>query len=783
MLLHAPLRSRLALLAASLALVLALLVPPISSAGASQDTPPQPPYASGEVSISYQPGAGPVSAVNRQPGRPSPDSTDPSWQAASAEISRATGLEILSARPDHGLARLRVKAGDEAAEIERLQSLPWVRHAELNYYAYAAGAAAGAPAAGPVAESAPDAGTVAPFYPNDPDFGKQWNMHRVKAPDAWAATRGSSSFVVAVLDTGVAQSHPDFAGQLLAGYNYVTDQPGAEDDDALSHGTHVTGILAAATNNGVGVAGLAPNIKILPLKVLNEYEAGRYDAIAAAIRDAADRQAQVINMSLTGLASSSILQDAINYAQGEGSLIVAAAGNCAQNPGYCGGQINPVVYPAAYPGVLAVGASDRFDRVTTYSGYKPYIGLAAPGGTEAEPVWSTANPKNSPYYASYRSMYGTSMSTPMVSAAAALAWTLRPAATPDEVADILKSTADKVGTDPYTGESLSYATGRNDYFGSGRLNVENAVRWAYPPSISAASGDVSLRLGGAATSVTQTVEIANPSTQAVYWTASLVSGSPWLSLPAANGTSLYGTPAQLTLRADRLNLSPGIYVGIIRVESIYPTGLDPVDIRVQMRVSATLTRSYLPVLAQNPEPTWLDPNSPSNLYRSVLPLGNDSLVTIALPFPVRYYGASYQTLQVSDNGLVLLGLASGAPAQAPAACPGDGRAPNNAVYVLASDWNPSLGGQVVVHEPDAQSYVITWQEVRRAGSSLSQSFQIVIQSNGSIRGNYRVVEAPLPGIIGAENYDGAFSQQVLCNGAGRQVKSGESVSFDTQLPW
>ncbi len=218
---------------------------------------------------------------------------------------------MLRERPDHGLARLRVKAGAEASAIARLKKLPWVKYAEPNYLAHAAGVADTA-GAGPFTKA---------WYPNDPDFGKQWNMLRVKAPEAWAATLGSISFVVAVLDTGVAESHPDFTGQLLPGYNYVTDQPGAEDDDALSHGTHVAGILAAATNNGVGVAGLAPAVKILPLKVLNNVEAGRYDAIAAAIRDAADRHAQVINMSLTGPAQSSLLQDAVDYAQAQGSLV------------------------------------------------------------------------------------------------------------------------------------------------------------------------------------------------------------------------------------------------------------------------------------------------------------------------------------------------------------------------------------------------------------------------------------------------------------------------------
>ena len=388
-----PLRIKLILLL----VVFALLLSNMASAAGVKDGTAKPEFAPGEVLIGWEPGSGPVAQAPARPDRLGTDRSDAAWEAAATVISRSTGLEVLDADPEFGTARLAVAVGDEAAEVARLKTIPWVRYAEPNHYAYAADAT----------------------YPNDPEFGKQWNLQRVKAPEAWSATRGSISFVVAVLDTGVAQSHPDLADQLLSGYNYVTDQPGAEDDDPQSHGTHVTGILAARMNNGQGVAGLAPEVKILPLKVLNSLQTGRYDAIAAAIRDATDSRAQVINLSLAGSAPSQLLREAVTYAQANGVLVVAAAGNCAQNPGACGGQINPDIYPAAYPGVLAVAASDRFDNGTKYSGYKPYISLAAPGGTDVEPVWSTTR-------FGYGALYGTSMSTPMVSAAAALVWTFRP---------------------------------------------------------------------------------------------------------------------------------------------------------------------------------------------------------------------------------------------------------------------------------------------------------------------------------------------------------------------
>ncbi len=734
--------------------LLALLLPQAGMTPLVRAEAPDPLAVPGEILIGWQPASGVVPEVRRAAGAFGADRESLDWQAAVARLAELTGLQVVDARPEHGFARLRVRVGDETAEQARLAALSWVRFVQRNHYFRAADAA----------------------YPNDPEFPKQWNLHRIKAADAWSATQGSLSFVVAVLDTGVARSHPEFTGQLLTGYNYVDPKQPPEDDSYDGHGTHVTGILAARMNNGAGIAGLAPGIKILPLKVLDGQGNGREDRVAAAIYDATDQRAQVLNLSLAGPSASSLMQNAIAYAQQNGALVVAAAGNCAQDYQNCWQRINPDLYPAAYPGVLAVAASDRFDNATRYSGYKHYIGLAAPGGAENDPIWSTS-------VAGYRFLYGTSMSTPQVSAAAALVWTLRPAATPEEITDILKSTADKVGADPYSGEPLSYANGRNDYFGSGRLNVANAVRWAYPPAMTAETNDVTLLLGGTSLATTQSVNVVNRSGQSVYWQATVLSGGPWLSLVTGNGIAVYGSASPVAFRAERLDLPPGHYAGTIRVQSVYPSGLLAVDVRVQLRVVSQITRTYAPTAAGVLPPSWLNPDAPGALYRSQLPLTDDGLVTVALPFPVQFYGNTYQFMQVSDNGLVILGDQSANSGRAPTTCPGDGRSPNNAIYVLAHEGNPSLGGQITFHVPDPSVFVISWQNVRRAGNSLAQSFQLVVTRDSTFHANYLTVDTPLMGIIGTENADGTFAQSVLCSGAGRQVKSGEPVYFSTKLPW
>ena len=514
-------------------------------------------FAPGEVLIGWQPGEGPLPVVQRQNGL-APDQSDPVRQSAVAAIGSLTGLAVLDAAPEYGLARLSVRAGAEAAEIARLQELPWVRYAEPNYYAYAA---------------------ADTRIPNDPDYYRQWHMEKVNAPMAWAATLGSLSFIVAVLDTGVAQNHPEFEGKLLPGKDYVNDDFSPEDDDPEGHGTHVTGIIAAGFNNGLGVAGLAPEIKVLPLKVLNDGGIGNVDNVAKAIQYATDYGAQVINLSLTIPASAASIQTAVDYALGEGRLLVAAAGNLAMAG-------NPVVYPAAYPDVLAVAASDQYDGATSYSGHRSYVDLAAPGGTDGWAIYSTKR------WSSYGYLYGTSMSTPMVSAAAALVWTLRPAATAQEVAGILKSTADRVGTDPM-GMPLTYVSGRNDYFGSGRLNVGWAVRAAYPPRLATDAGLQSFLLGKPYETQSRVVELTNPSTRGVSWQATVL-GASWLTVTPSVGTSLYSAPSLMTLTAELGELTPATYSGIVRIQPLDPPDLLSFDIPVELRVVESVSRFYVP---------------------------------------------------------------------------------------------------------------------------------------------------------------------------------------------
>jgi hypothetical protein len=721
-------------------------------------TPIEPRFVPGEVLIGWEPGRGPVQTVRPPRNAVQPDTAQSDWQMAVRQVAAETKLPVLDARPDYGTARLKVREGREAEEIRRLQLLPWVRYAEPNYIAFAA-----------------DAGvtSIPALYPNDPDFDLQWNMHRVAAPEAWALIRGSTSFVVAVLDTGVAQAHEDLKGSLLPGRNYITPGVSPEDDDPDSHGTHVTGIITANINNGIGIAGLAPEVKALPYKVLRANRLGDYGPISQAIRDAANSEAQVINMSLVGYDYSQTLQDAVNYAISRGRLIVAAAGNCAQGGPACQNIANPTAYPAAFPGVLAVGASDRFDQRTPYSGYKPYIGIAAPGGTAERGVWSTTR-------FGYGYMYGTSISAPMVSAAAALVWTLRPAARPGEIADLLKSTADKVGTHAFSGEPLSYPAGRNDYFGAGRLNVATAVRQAYPPSLIGPGWQSLLAQQGS--SQTRTVAVENPSGQGIWWQANVLEGSQWLSVSPQSGTAVFGAPGELTLRVDTGGFGPGSYVGRVRLTPLAPEGMSPVDIPVQLQVAPRVTHTYLPLAGIRFGSGWYDPHSTDALYRMELNLANDGAAALFLPFPVAFYGTAQQLIHVSENGLITLGQGN-PPLRPPTYCPGNGAAPNNALYAFAADWVVDGEAVVTIHQPDADSFVITWQDVRLNGSPERSTFQVAISRSGDFQANYLFLANPRAGIIGSENDDGTIAERIQCQGSGRPARQGGSVVFAPRAPW
>jgi len=336
-----------------------------------------------------------------------------------AEIHRQLGGQVKETIPGIGVQVVTVPKGQAKEKAKAYSSNTKVAYAEPDFVAEALGS------------------------PDDPGFGNQWGMVKIQAPQAWEVTTGSNSINIAILDTGVDLDHPDLADRLISNIDFSGS---ATADDVYGHGTHVAGIAAAITNNGIGVAGLGYSSTIMNVKVLGDTGSGAYSWIASGIIWAADNGAEIINMSLGGSSNSSTLEDAINYAWSKGVVVVAAAGNS--------GNTTPS-YPAYYANCIAVAATDANDAKASWSNYGDWVDVAAPGLN----VYSTL--KDNGY--GYKS--GTSMASPYVAGLAALVFTTVSDANGDgklndEVRSRIEATCDDIGVEG---------------IGSGRINAARAV--------------------------------------------------------------------------------------------------------------------------------------------------------------------------------------------------------------------------------------------------------------------------------------------------------------------
>jgi thermitase len=299
-----------------------------------------------------------------------------------------------------------------------------------------------------------------PITPNDPGWSQQWGLSKIGAGYGWLTSQGNG-VAVAVVDSGVDLTHPDLASKIVpnSGYNFADGNNNPQDD--FGHGTHVAGIIGAATNNGSGVASIGWNAMIVPIKVLDSNGSGYTSDVASGVDWAANSVARVINLSLGGANPSNVLQTAITNAWNKGKLVVVSAGNCGDPYTYMYNgclTYNQPVYPAAGSNVMAVGATTSSDMRASFSSYGYWVSISAPG----ESIYSTYWPNT------YETESGTSMAAPMVSGLAALVWSHNPALSNSGVYNVLTSSATHLGT----------GTGRNDEFGYGRINASQALQVA-----------------------------------------------------------------------------------------------------------------------------------------------------------------------------------------------------------------------------------------------------------------------------------------------------------------
>ncbi|MEW6744088.1 MAG: S8 family serine peptidase [Planctomycetota bacterium] len=415
--------------------------------------------------------------------------------------------------------------------------------------------------------------------PDDPRYPWQWHPNALRLPGTWEMTTGSRDVIVAVVDTGVRFDHPDLAGVFTAtGYDFVSNEFTANDGDGIDsdptdpgdglgglpstyHGTHVAGLIAALTDNGLGVAGCAWQASVMPLRVLGRGGGTTFDVANAVLYAAGlanssgivlepSKRAHIVNLSLGTNTSDPLLRDAINQAAAAGLLLVAAAGNNSESTPH---------YPAAYGTVLAVSAVTRNLTLAYYSNYGEWIDLSAPGG-ELDPsledaILSTFWNETSGTGA-YAYFEGTSMSAPQVSAVAALVKAVQPLLGAEELSALLQSTAFDLGD-----------SGPDALFGEGLVDAFAAVEAAGgnpsgPPALHVSSTRLTfdpnesegrLLLTNAGTGVVDGI-LASEDEQ---------SGGDWMALDLSGSEA----PAQITVRVDRTGLDNGTYDGTIEITS------------------------------------------------------------------------------------------------------------------------------------------------------------------------------------------------------------------------
>lgn len=511
--------------------------PPPPSGG---EEGPQGEYVPGEILVKFKPGP---ASLNAQ------------------YTLRAQGLKTLEISPHSSVMRVQVKAGGEAKAIDALQAREDVEYAILNYRIHALG------------------------DPNDPHYSLQWGLkqaqdHDIDAPEAWDINTGSSDVIIAVLDTGVDLDHPDLQAKIVSGYDYVNDDTIPDDDHG--HGTHVAGIAAAVSNNGVGIAGVSWGARIMPLKVLDAGGNGNIGDLEDAIYDAVDNGAKVINMSLGAQYSKwpctwPNIETAFNYAVNNDVLLAVAAGNDGQNGVNC---------PAAYDQAVAIGSTTSSDTRSWFSNYGPRLDIAAPGSS----IYSTLPVSKGSY--GYKD--GTSMATPHVAGLAALIWSASPSLSEDQVRNIIQSTADDLGT-----------AGWDQYFGHGRINAWQALDSLV--SLQTSPGQMGFLIDDDSGPFPSSadVEVTTTSSDPITWTTAISPPVPWLEIvPPDSGTVSAASSDSFTLIVPDRPATYGTFTTTVIVTGTKQSGETVGVASTEVRISymSELQEFRLPLIYKNSIP-------------------------------------------------------------------------------------------------------------------------------------------------------------------------------------
>ncbi|HEY0587563.1 MAG TPA: S8 family serine peptidase [Pseudoduganella sp.] len=367
---------------------------------------------------------------------------------------------------------LELPEGSERAMVHKLKNNPHFKFAELDQLV-------------PVAAT-----------PNDPYLGSEWHINKIGANIAWDTSQGNG-VTIAILDSGVDSAHADLAPSLVAGYNSYDNNTNTA--DVCGHGTKVAGSAAAVTNNALGVAGVAGRAKIMPIRIAFASGGSCYayfSTMASGLTWAAEHGARIANISYASVPTSSAVQSAANYLRSKGGLLFVSAGNYNRDEGF-----TPTT------AMIPVSATASNDTRASFSSYGAFVAMSAPGAG----IYTTVKGSG------YGSVSGTSFASPITAAVGALVMSANASLTPDQVQNILFSTAVDLGT-----------AGRDIYFGYGRVNAAAAVAAALAvpvPDTVAPSASISLPAGSSTVSGLVAIDVNATDNKGVVRVDLLVNGA------------------------------------------------------------------------------------------------------------------------------------------------------------------------------------------------------------------------------------------------------------------
>lgn len=528
---------------------------------------------------------------------------------------------------------MKVPTGKVKEKVKEYKKRADVVYAEPNYLAYSQ------------------------WVPNDPYYSYQWHLDNpvyggIQMEEAWeflgAPGTPGGGVTVAIVDTGIAYENygrycqaPDLAQtSFVAGYDFVNNDSHPNDDNR--HGTHVAGTVAQSTNNGIGVAGVAFNTSLMPVKVLDSRGSGTYANVASGIRFAADNGAKVINLSLGGTADSQTLKDAVAYAYGKGVTVVAACGNS---------NVNTCLYPAAYDNyVIAVGATQYDETKAPYSNYGPSLDLVAPGG-------NTGVDQNGDGYGdgilqqtfasrmycsfAYYFFQGTSMATPHVSGVAALliangnADANRDGITsPDELRTALQETAEDKGD-----------AGWDEIYGWGLVDAFAALSWTPAPVDSPPTVKITSPLDGV--TVSGTIDITADATDDI--------GVAQVDFYVGNTLIGTATTSPYSVSWDSTTVTDGTYtLTAVAIDTTSQTASDSISVLIDNVNDPPVANAGPDQSAYVNEPVYFDGSGSTDdrgIVSYVWDFGDETTASgITVEHIYTAEGEYTITLNITDNG-------------------------------------------------------------------------------------------------------------------------------------